>query len=197
RRSNARWQRARGAGRGRERGIAVVVVLHRAASRAHAGTAEGCGMVDAVAGHADFALERVERNRAVHLRGAGSGRRALVLVVGDVQVRDDDDPDQADQHRHHELDQAEAGLASMQAELCHTPAPKCRRFRMMTWWVSVSPGCSHCTWTRTSRSTSPNAPSGPTWIVGERKPPAVTPGSVIATVFTQLSRAAKAGPSVS
>ena len=58
-----------------------------------------------------LALDRVERDRAVDLRRAGAAGRALVLVVGDVQVRDDDDADQADQHADHQLDQAHAGLA--------------------------------------------------------------------------------------
>src|SRR6185295_2368136 len=64
RRKHARRQRAGGAPRGREGGGAVVVVLHRAAVDAGAGTAERERVVDAVSGHAAFALTRVQRDRA-------------------------------------------------------------------------------------------------------------------------------------
>jgi hypothetical protein len=69
-------------------------------------------MVEAKAGHAQVALDCEQRNRAVRLRAARGGRAALVLLVRNVEVRDDDDADQPEQHPHHELDQAHAGFAT-------------------------------------------------------------------------------------
>jgi hypothetical protein len=54
---------------------------------------ERVAAVQAVARLPDLALERVQRDGAVGLRAARGGRGALVLLVREVDVRDDDDAD--------------------------------------------------------------------------------------------------------